>query len=306
MSIKLQKIENLSLDTPLQKHRNTLKDNRYQPYNHLEVVDYLLSQGTKEFPEEFLLDDNLIQDSEGDFDFESLFSPNPPPNSPSPPELTLSPPPLLPFSPNPPALTSSDSIETIPAEDPFLPHSPVSSLSSFQPPKTPDSLLDSPPNSGIPPHIVAFLAQEPELEFLSTNSPGTQESDSQRASPKFPENPPQIPETVLISIPEPATLPQLTAAEVEAELQLIPSQNQFSPPDPQEATSEQTIPQSLQLSPISPAENPPSIFDVKAVPTTELVHLLKLKKEKSKLFKRRQRKHFRKPNRKYYSPQWIQ
>lgn len=262
-----------SLNTPTLEHCDFLQDNT--PYQ--EHLDQFLDTEVNllTFPSQSSLDWPLTCDRL------------------TPEELIPSPTNSLPLSPvSSPSPTSQilppspcDSTSTEAAEDPpyFIP-SPITSPSPIttlppSPKRTIDYLLANPDNSGIPPWLEEFLSSKTEgSEFHSSTN-----TDSQSAS-HSPE--PYSPTASIDPIPTP--LPVLSGTEVEAELDTLPSENLFTPPN---NTVEDT-----PNSPISQSRNteferlgqpiPPSIFHIKVVPTAGLLKLLQTKRKRSKRFRR--------------------
>ena len=268
-----------TLNTPTLEHCDFLQDNT--PYQH--YLDQFLDTEVDllTFPSQSSLDWPLTLDR---LTPEDLI-PSPPNSLPLSPE-SQSPSPTSQIIPPSPC----DSSSTEEAEDPpyFIP-SPIGSpspspITTLPPsPKTGiDYLLANPDNSGIPPWLEEFLSSKTEESEFHTSTI----TDSQIASPSLE---PCSPTTNID--PPPFPLPILTGIEVEAELNTLPADNPFTPPN---NTVEDT-----PCSPTSQTENtetergilpsPPSIFHIKVVPTADLIKRLQTKRKRSKRFRRSKR-----------------
>ncbi len=181
-----------------------------------------------------------------------LGSPIDQPESPPPQLLKTSskPAPLLPRPNNSELPPSLDSLLETSAEE------PESLSSNFK-----EAVSEKATHNSLCPHTTEF-SESVELDPAPTPDPiPTNTSQSAQLCSFFQE-----------PTPDPTPLPVLSAKEVEAELQLLPSQNPYSPPRAVAIQHLQYI--------------PPSIFDIQVFPTESLIQLLQHKKKQTHRFRK--------------------
>lgn len=278
-------IEKQNLETPISKHRKTLKENRFTPYQ--DYLDSILDTALESKPQ------NLpdIEDSEVELllNFSSQSSHLNLPNCP--PTPVSSPLSLEPFSPNflelnlsPCPFSPTWSESTLPAEEhSSLLNTPTSSPSpNYQANSTPDSSPDISENSEFPPHIESLLLRIPSSTEEPELSSKTKESNTERASSNNTALSPQTDIRESQQTAEVPPLPVLSAADVDTVLysptalyspiSSCGSESPSSPPFQAESIDNPT---------------PPSLLQITVCPTEGLLEILKQKKEKTKRFRKK-------------------
>jgi hypothetical protein len=294
-----------SLEKPLTKHRKTLKNLRYTPYG--DLLSTFLEQQLNNL---VLWEDLSVRQFHHNQDSEFVFVPSPPtsPESPESPPFPSSPicsP--IPDIPSSPVPSPSDSVSTLAAEYPpyFISSSNCSPQSTNCPspnsPPTPTDSVVHPDDTDLPPEIVEFLYEQQSSIQSVPYSSIVEESEKRAISSK--ESEPHPEPNPPLEAAEPSTLPVLTAAETESELKLLSPCMQFSPPLCEQINSEQARSISPKSHSSTTEFNLPSILQIEVHPTDDLIQLLQ---RKSQQISRNKNQHFRKPNKKYYSSQWIQ
>ena len=269
----------------LTKHRKTLKQHRYSPYQDFldKLLEIDLDLDTDQQSTSSSLDS---EDSQVDLLSCLPFSPLKIAQSGDHftwPDSPFSTPPLspLPFSPLP---SPTDSDSTISAEDLFF--TPINSATpSTSPSPTPliDSPLSNPNNSELPPDLISFLCgdhtEEPEFQTSKTR-----ESNIDTAEPSI------TPEEILLKAAA-APLPILTAAEVEESLSSLPPSQLFQSKTPEDSsfiTPAKTNTDSQSL--VEQSCSPPNLLNIQANPTKELIEHLKTRKRQTGIFHKNKRR----------------